>query len=106
MLLTIKLIEVVDNLQTSEIDGNSSIRYDFVGTGTNKLDAYPTTTKYTVNSATPTVATFGAIGDQQDTDNTPPTLFGDFVLTGHGSMSSRLNNISSQIYIKFTWTQK
>jgi len=103
---TIKLIEVVDNLNTSEVDGSNSIRYDFVGTGTNKLDAYPTTTKFTVNSATPTVATFGAIGDQQDTDNTPPVLLGDFVLTGHGSMSARLNNISSQIYLKFTWTQK
>ena len=103
---TIKLIEVVDNLNVAEVSGSSSIRYDFVGTGTNKLDAYPTTTKYTVNSATPTVVNFGDIGDQQDTDNTPPTLFGDFVLTSHGSMSARLNNITAQIYIKFTWTQK
>lgn len=104
---TIKLLEVIDNLSSGEVDGNSSIRYDFVGTGTNKLDAYPTTTKYTVNSpSSPTVATFGAVGDQQDTDNTPPTLFGDFVLTSDGTMSSRLNNISAQIYIKFTWTQK
>ena len=102
---TIKLIELFDNLQVGEVVGNS-IRYDFVGTGTNKFDAYPTCTKYTVNSATPTVVNLGDIGDQQDTDNTPPFLFGDFVLTGQGSMSARTSNITAQIYLKFTWTQK
>jgi len=102
---TIKLIELFDNLQVGEVVGNS-IRYDFVGTGTNKFDAYPTCTKYTVNSATPTVVNLGDVGDQQDTDNTPPFLFGDFVLTGQGSMSARTSNITAQIYLKFTWTQK
>lgn len=102
---TIKLIELFDNLQVGEVVSNS-IRYDFVGTGTNKFDAYPTCTKYTVNSATPTVVNLGDIGDQQDTDNTPPFLFGDFVLTGQGSMSARTSNITAQIYLKFTWTQK
>ena len=33
-------------------------------------------------------------------------MFGDFVLTGQGSMSARTNNITAQIYMKFTWTQK
>ena len=102
---TIKLLEVFDNLQVADVVGNS-IRYDFVGTGTNKFDAYPTCTKYTVNSATPTVVNLGDIGDQQDTDNTPPFLFGDFVLTGQGSMSSRTSNITAQIYLKFAWIQK
>ena len=102
---TIKLLELFDNLQLSEVVGNS-IRYDFVGTGTNKFDAYPTCTKYTVNSATPTVVNLGDVGDQQDTDNTPPFLFGDFVLTGQGTMSARTSNIAAQIYLKFTWTQK
>lgn len=102
---TIKLLELFDNLQVSEVVGNT-IRYDFIGTGTNKFDAYPTCTKYTVNSATPTVVNLGDVGDQQDTDNTPPFLFGDFVLTGQGSMSARTSNITAQIYLKFTWTQK
>lgn len=102
---TIKLIELFDNLQVAEVVSNS-IRYDFVGTGTNKFDAYPTCTKYTVNSSTPTVVNLGDIGDQQDTDNTPPFLFGDFVLTGQGTMSARTSNIAAQIYLKFTWTQK
>lgn len=102
---TIKLIEVFDNLQVADVVSNS-IRYDFVGTGANKFDAYPTVIKYTVNSATPTVVNLGDIGDQQDTDNTPPALFGDFVLTGQGSMSARTSNITAQIYMKFTWTQK
>lgn len=102
---TIKLIELFDNLQVGEVVGNS-IRYDFVGTGTNKFDAYPTCTKYTVNSATPTVVNLGDVGDQQDTDNTPPFLFGDFILTGQGTMSARTSNITAQIYLKFTWTQK
>ena len=102
---TIKLIEVFDNLQVADVVSNS-IRYDFVGTGANKFDAYPTVTKYTVNSATPTVVNLGDIADQQDTDNTPPALFGDFVLTGQGSMSARTSNITAQIYMKFTWTQK
>lgn len=103
---TIKLLELFDNLQFSEVV-SGSIRYDFVGTGTNKFDAYPTCTKYTVNSpSAPTVVNLGDVGDQQDTDNTPPFLFGDFVLTGQGTMSARTSNINAQIYLKFTWTQK
>lgn len=102
---TIKLIELVDNLQPGDTVSNS-IRYDFIGTGTTKLDAYPTNMKYTVNTATPSVLTTGDIGDQQDTDTTPPILFGDFILTGQGTMSARHNNITANIYTKFTWTQK
>ena len=63
-------MKVFDNLQVADVVSNS-IRYDFVGTGANKFDAYPTVIKYTVNSTTPTVVNLGDIGDQQDTDNTP-----------------------------------
>ncbi len=102
---TIKLSEVVDNLNVSDTVSNS-IRYDFIGTGVSTLDAYPTVLKYTINTVTPTVANFGDVGNQQDTDNTPPVYFGDIVTAGTGTMSARLNNISSNIYVKFTWTKK
>lgn len=102
---TIKLLEVVDNLMVGDTSANS-IRYDFIGTGANVIDAYPTTVKYTVNATTPSVTTTGDIGDQQDTDNTPPVFYGNFITTGQGTMSARLNNITAQYYIKFTWTQK
>lgn len=102
---TIKLLEVTDSLQLADLV-SSSIRYDFVGTGGNILDAYPITIKNTVSSPTPSVTNIADISNNQDTDNTPVVRYGNFVTAGHGSMSTRLDNVSSETIVRFSWGLK
>lgn len=102
---TIKLLEVTDSLQLADLSGNS-IRYDFVGTGGNVLDAYPVTIKNTVSSATPSVTNIADVSNNQDTDNTPIVRYGNFITAGQGSMSVRIDNVSSETIVRFSWGLK
>jgi len=104
---TIKLRQFTDDILAADMAASpGSIRFDLVGTGTNiKLARSFIPTKYTLNAtdALADASTSGTTSNQVDVDNTPPVKYGNIVLTGHGAMSIRLDNVVPDLGISFKW---
>ncbi len=92
---TIRLRRFADNILDAERDGTNNFKWILVGTGTDILLARPTSSKYTLNAADASAdaSTNATVANQIDQDNTPPVLYGNFVLTGQGGVTIRSNNI-------------
>ena len=101
---TLKLRRFVDDILTSDT-ASSAIRLDLVGTGTSYKLARPTPTKYTLNAtdALADASTSGTTSNQIDIDNTPTVKYGNIILTSHGSMSVRLDNVTTDTGIDLKW---
>lgn len=101
---TIKLRRFTDDILAADLL-STAIRFDLVGTGTVAKLARPRPTKYLLNAtdALADASTSGSTSNQADIDNTPPVKYGNIVLTGHGAMSIRLDNVSSDMGIDFGW---
>ena len=104
---TIKLRRFTDDILAADLAASpGSIRFDLVGTGTvAKLARSFTPTKYTLNAtdALADASTSGTTSNQADIDNTPPVKYGNIVLTSHGAMSIRLDNVTPDLGIDIKW---
>lgn len=104
---TIKLRRFTDDILTADLAGGltGSIRFDLVGTGTVYKLARPCPTKYLLitTDALADASTNASTANQVDIDNTPPVKYGNIVLTGHGAMSIRLDNVANECGINFQW---
>lgn len=104
---TIKLRQFTDDIVAADMAASpGSIRFDLVGTGTvAKLARSFIPTKYTLNAtdALADASTSGTTSNQVDIDNTPPVKYGNIVLTSHGAMSIRLDNVTPDMGISFKW---
>lgn len=102
---TIKLRQFTDDIVAADL-ASTAIRFDFVGTGTViKLARSFIPTKYLLNAtdALADASTNASTSNQVDVDNTPPVKYGNIVTTGFGSMSIRLDNVTTDIGINFRW---
>lgn len=101
---TIKLRRFVDDILTADTAANA-IKFELVGTGTNYKLARPTPTKYTLNAtdALADASTNATVSNQVDIDNTPPVKYGNIVITGHGSITIRMDNVTTDTGIDFKW---
>lgn len=101
---TIKLRRFTDDILAADL-ASTAIRFDLVGTGVSVKLARPIPTKYLLNAtdALADASTNASTSNQVDIDNTPPVKYGNIVTTGFGSMSVRLDNVSTDIGLDLQW---